>query len=67
MDKYLYNRLIKLIASKSPMEVDFYISYDCDMPRVLSPKEIDEQFNEIINFNFGKVTGLKKIINYFTL
>lgn len=66
MDEYLHNRLIKLIAPKSVMEVDsISVPYDFNHPGVLSPKEIDDSWTEIMSFNFGKDTGLRKIINYF--
>jgi hypothetical protein len=65
MDEYLHNRLIKLIAPKGIMEVEYSVPYDANHPAVLSPKDIDEMNVEISNFNFGKDTGLKRIINYF--
>jgi hypothetical protein len=65
MDNYLHNRLIKLIAPKSLMEVESSVPYDCNIPGVLSPKKINESLIEIVNFNFGEDKGLKKVINYF--
>jgi hypothetical protein len=65
MDKYLHNRLIKFIAPKNIIQSELSIPYDCNIPTVLSPREVDESWTEIMNFNFGKDTGLRRIINYF--
>lgn len=67
MDEYLYNHLMKLIAPKSLIEVEFSIPYDCNLPGVLSPKDIDNHFTKIDKFNFGEDKGLRRIINYFKL
>lgn len=65
MNEYLHNCLIKLIAPKSIMEFDYSIPYDINHPAVLSPKKVDELFDEALNFNLGPNKGLRKIINYF--
>ena len=69
MNEYLHNRLIKLIAPKSVIESEFSIPYDCNVPpNILSPKQVDEHWTEIMSFNLGKDKGLlKRIINYFKL
>lgn len=54
MNEYLHNRLIKYIAPKTVMEVTYTIPYDCNVPGVLSPKEVDDLAEKVINFNFGK-------------